>query len=329
MNTGKGFFVKDGRIFDPNGVEFIPMGCNAAVFWDGRGDCKLRSLSEYIPNAGANTVRLVTLTPPEFNEANAWAWNASHRMHQEMVRRCVESGLVPMLEMHDATCRDPHFDAIAAYWKSPETVQLCKDYEEHLFINLANEHDFPTAEDWRDEYSKLIGDLRALGVRNPIVLDASGTCGQDPDVIKLYGREVLESDPERNVIFSVHMYIRWRTEIPERVPDGWRFIHSVEQEIAWFRENAFPLIIGEFGWHEPMDPGNSVGFRGDLVIETLEKHGYGWYFWSWNEELYPKDQYYCMVKNPCSDGSPETLTPAGEYIIPYWKAKAKRASHFE
>jgi len=327
-NSGTGFFVKDGRIYDPNGFEFIPMGANAAVFWDGDAQCKLLSLGNAIPQSGANSVRLVTVTPPEFNPNNDWAWSASHEMHREMVKRSVAGGLVPILEMHDATCSEPYFEAVATYWKSPETVSLCKDYEEHLFINLANEHDFPSAKAWRDEYSKLIRELRSLGVKNPVVVDASGTCGQDPDVLKEYGAELIASDPERNVVLSVHMYARWRTDESLAGSDPWLHVHSVQEEIAWFRERSLPLIVGEFGWHEPAESGNAVGYRGDALLDSLERYGYGWFFWSWNEEDYPKEQYYCIVKMPCDDGSAGTLTPAGEAITAYWKEKAKRATCF-
>ena len=40
-NDGTGFFAKNGKIYDPDGEEFIPLGFNAATFWaPAVGDCK-------------------------------------------------------------------------------------------------------------------------------------------------------------------------------------------------------------------------------------------------------------------------------------------------
>jgi len=33
VNTGTGFFVLDGKLYDAGGNEFIPVGANTAVYW--------------------------------------------------------------------------------------------------------------------------------------------------------------------------------------------------------------------------------------------------------------------------------------------------------
>ena len=40
------------------------------------------------------------------------------------------------------------------------------------------------------------------------MIDASD-CGQNPDGIIKYGQELLNHDPYKNLIFSVHMYGMW------------------------------------------------------------------------------------------------------------------------
>ncbi|MGB3616990.1 MAG: cellulase family glycosylhydrolase, partial [Catalinimonas sp.] len=135
-NTGRGFFVKDGRIYDPAGVEFIPMGYNSSVYWGDEVDCKRENMSEHIAASGANAVRIVTQIEGSFG------WNADPTEQRNLVDRAVRAQLVPMLEMHNATCDRDRMRQIVDYWTSDEMVALCRDYEENLWVNIANEHNF-------------------------------------------------------------------------------------------------------------------------------------------------------------------------------------------
>ncbi|MFW6101153.1 MAG: cellulase family glycosylhydrolase, partial [Bacteroidota bacterium] len=171
----KGFFVKDGTIYDGNGRKFTLMGPNAGVFWQNNKKCHLQSLREHIPRAGANAVRLVTVTNNE-----DWAWNSTAANKRAMIEASIEGEIVPMLEFHDATC-DDDFEPVADYWKSEKIIQLCKEFEKYLIINLANEHNFETMEDWLERYSRLIQNLRKKGINNMIVVDGHSKCGQGPE----------------------------------------------------------------------------------------------------------------------------------------------------
>ena len=67
-NSGKGFFILDGKLYDASGSEFIPIGANTAVFWQSES-MGMKSFPD-MKNAGANCARIVSVTN---NSANSWS----------------------------------------------------------------------------------------------------------------------------------------------------------------------------------------------------------------------------------------------------------------
>mgnify|MGYP001768316820 CR=1 FL=1 len=59
-NTGKGFFVLDGKLYDSSGAEFIPIGANTAVFWQSEANA-MKSFPD-MKKACANCARIVSVT---------------------------------------------------------------------------------------------------------------------------------------------------------------------------------------------------------------------------------------------------------------------------
>lgn len=313
-NTGTGFFVKDGKIFDSTGEEFIPMGFNTSAFWAGNADCKKNNMSVHIPNSGANAVRIVSQTE------GAFGWNANPEAQRDLIDRAVRSQLVPMLEMHDATCDEPQFEKILSYWTSEKMVQLCRDYEQYLWVNIANEHNFTDFETWRDQYKAAVRQLREAGIKNPIVIDAGRNCGQNPEMFKAYGAEVLADDPEQNVIFSIHLYGFWKSE--DKTFSDWTPPYTVEVDLPAMKEAGLPLIIGEFGWDEP--EGAAGNYTADRILSTCAANGIGWYFWSFYDG--EDKPYYSVLKNVCNGIPTSNLTVAGAYLLPYLQENAQTAS---
>ncbi|MDY7106252.1 MAG: cellulase family glycosylhydrolase [Actinomycetota bacterium] len=316
-NDGAGFFVDTGAIYDPNGCEFVPMGFNGAVFWNvtvggskgAHGDLHTASLAD-MSAAGANTVRINSQT------AGAFGWNANPGTQRELVQAAVDADLVPILEMHDATCSNGSIDAVLDYWTTPEMVALAQDFDDSLWINLANEHTFSSPEEWRDTYRATITELRSLGVTNPIVLDSGANCGQNPESFLLYGQDVLESDPMHNVILSIHMYGFWRTGPGSG--EGFTPPNEVGEQLAALRDTGVPIIIGEFGWDEPA--ADDVPYDAATVVETAQDLGIGWTYWAW----YTDTANHRAVTGLDQPGSP---TAAGSYLLPYLEANAAKATN--
>jgi len=257
-------------------------------------------------------------------EGRFFGWNTSPTSQREIIAESADQGLVPILEMHDSTCGNGKpMEQVHAYWTSTEMVQLAQDYEDVLWINYANEVDFASPEEWRDYYIDAIQDLRDLGVKNLIVLDAGKRCGQHPESILAYGQAVLDADPQHNVVFSWHMYGYWYT-LPcsvETLDCGAGYQFEVSAKFQELADTGLPLFIGEFGWNSAEIQDYPVSYDPTAMLEEAAKHDIGWSYWMWYE-----DQPHLQVVTDLTD--PTSLTEAGVYLRDYMQSNTKRATIF-
>jgi len=186
-NTGSGFFVLKGKLYAPNGVEFRVRGVNR-VHWDSPHS------AEGIAKSGANTVRW------GIDFARAARDNVALVQTQGIVNR-----EVPIVGNWGGTCKPDTapFQAVVATWvaQAEQWTKLNKT----LIVNVANEWGPSSSAVWRDAYISAIGSLRAARYTGPILVD-SGGCGQDDGDLVQYSQAVFNSDPERNVMFALHLY---------------------------------------------------------------------------------------------------------------------------
>ena len=321
-NSGKGFFVIDGKLYDASGSEFIPMGANTAVFWQSETN-GMKSFPD-MKKAGANCARIVSVTN---NSANSWSWQSNFTKQKACVKACVDNKLVPILEFHDVTCGTGYdsdaegkfLKKVVDYWCTPNLVSLCKEYEKYLIVNVANEWG-PTNIGFRDGYKKAITAMRTAGIKNTILIDAGG-CGQNPGTLINYAQELLDFDPEKNILFAIHFYGMWMTK--EKSKQSWQFY--VEDYLQQFKTKKIPVIVGEFGWTGA--PDNFTLYDPKKIITESNKHGIGWLFWAWNSN--PNETYYDIVANYTKGYTTEAdLTEHGKFIVQQYKENAKEAKAF-
>jgi mannan endo-1,4-beta-mannosidase len=321
-NSGKGFFVLEGKLYDASGNEFIPIGANTAVFWQSETN-GMKSFPD-MKRAGANCARIVSVTN---NSANSWSWQSNFTKQKACVKACVDNKLVPILEFHDVTCGNGYetdaegkfLKKVVDYWCTPNLVSLCKEYEKYLIVNVANEWG-PTNVGFRDGYKKAITAMRTAGIKNTILIDAGG-CGQNPGTLINYAQELLDFDPEKNILFAIHFYGLWMTK--EKSKQSWQFY--VEDYLQQFKTKKIPVIVGEFGWTGA--PDNFTLYDPKKIITESNKHGIGWLFWAWNSN--PNETYYDIVANYTKGYSTEAdLTEHGKFIVQQFKDNAKEAKAF-
>lgn len=274
------------------------MGYNAAVFFnlpndDTPGAEKLPLAEEHmesltdISNSGANAVRIVA------KAGGSW-WNSSPQVQENLVERAITLGLVPILEMHEDECDQPVPAATRSHWESPEMIQLAQEEEERLWINLANRGDFLSLEIWRDHYVDMIRSLRERQVRNLVVVTTSGDCGQDPAPIVRYAADILQADPQKNVVFAIHIYEDWSTEL-------------IRPNLYMLRDTGVALFIAGFGWDVPAN--TMVQYNPRVLVEEAATLGIGWTFWAWYE-----DTPYLRAVTSLVD--PTKRSAAGDFLMP-------------
>lgn len=185
-NHGNGFFVLRGELFDPAGHEFRIRGVNR-LHWDSDS-------TDGISRSGANTVRW------DIDFTRSGAANVALIRRESIARR-----IVPIVGNWGGTCSPDtgKLDAMVATWvaQAKQWTRLNRD----LILNIANEWGPADSPVWRDAYVSAVGRLRAAGYTGPILID-SGGCGQDEADLLKYSQAVFDSDPERNVMFALHLY---------------------------------------------------------------------------------------------------------------------------
>jgi hypothetical protein len=166
--------------------------------------------------------------------------------------------------------------------------------------------------------------IRDAGLRHCIMVDAGGY-GQGAATIHSHGLEVLDADPENNLIFSIHMY------------GGAGNTAKVKSNIDGVINQNLALCIGEFGWYH-----SDGDVDEDLILSYCAEKNVSWLAWSWHGNGSPVE-YLDLVKDATAnpklasyenitienwDGSQSWTASCnwGEKIINTWKAEAKMPS---
>jgi mannan endo-1,4-beta-mannosidase len=254
----QGFTVSGTQLLDANGKEFIIRGVNNPHIWYQKKS--FRSLAK-IARLKTNCIRIV------------WQTTGKPYQLEKIIKRCIKLEIIPMVELHDAT-GDPKTEKllnIIAYYTDSLIKKVLIKYEKYILINLANEWGdyFVTAEYWKTSYIQAIDKIRNAGIKTTLVIDAPAW-GQNLQPILQYGKDLLNYDPQKNLLFSIHMYGSWNN------PD------TIEAELQKAYNLPLPLIVGEFGYN--YDGGNNnLKCKADhtVILRKCQELGYGYMPWSW------------------------------------------------
>jgi mannan endo-1,4-beta-mannosidase len=76
---------------------------------------------------------------------------------------------------------------------------------------------------------------------------------------------ILASDPDQNIVFSIHMYGVYETA------------SAIQNYVSAFVSAGLPLVIGEFGWnHSDGNPDE------DTIMLVAQSNGIGYLGWMWS-----------------------------------------------
>ncbi len=250
-----GFSVQGTKLIDANGNEFIMRGVNHPHCWFLDTDT---TALPAIAETGCNTVRIVCGAGIQYTKDTVESLNA-------VIEQCKALDMIVVLEVHDITGKDDIglLEQVTDYWIEVKDALIGN--EAYVILNIANEWVGKWDSNiWRDGYTASIPKLREAGIRNTIMVDAGGW-GQYGKSIKECGVEVLNSDPDKNTMFSVHMY-----------GTAGKNERTIEQNITGATEQELCIIVGEFGYNHS-DGDVDEGY----IMQYCEENDIGYLGWSW------------------------------------------------
>jgi mannan endo-1,4-beta-mannosidase len=274
--TIPGFYVKDRFLYSPCGEKVILRGVNEMSTW-----CKSdKSGEKYFPEiakTGANTVRITLDNSTTVGQMDT------------LITNCIANKMIPIAENHSATGRWANLESVFYWWMQPEIISIIKKHEKYLLLNIANE-----AGDWeidKDQfigfYTEAVSRFREAGINVPLLIDASGW-GQDINILQATWKDLQNSDPLHNLIFSVHMW--WSDN------DSLRIANEIKESV----EMEMPLLVGEFA-HKVVECKCCINYK--TIIKECNENEIGYLAWSWGAA--PNGD--CSEMDMTCDGTFETL----------------------
>jgi hypothetical protein len=284
-NTGHGFFVLNGKLYDANGAEFRIRGVNK-LHWD--------LTTTGIPNTHANTERwTIDFTQPTATNLG-------------LMQTSIANHMVPMPGNWNGTCDTDQasLSAIVDTWVAQEPAWHAVD--DKMIINVANEWGPAGDTGWRDGYITAIARLRAAGYLATISI-TSGGCGQDNADLVQYAQAVFNSDPQKNVIFDQHVYGGFGD------PSTESWVLDFKSSMSALQATGLCIILGEFG------PGRNIGpsptlLTPDEVIQVAEADNLGWLAWAWDDNIAAGDTWFALT-NDGNYNSTADLTIFGKVVV--------------
>lgn len=272
--AGPTFTVSGRAIEDANGNPVVLRGVNKMSVYDEEDPKGEISFPE-IRKTGANTVRIVwgitRDTSPNGPKTDPAVLDA-------LIANAKANGLVPMVELHDATGKWSLLGTLVDYWVQPTVVDVIRKHSQYLLVNIGNEvgDDSVTDAQFIGGYTSAVQRMRGAGIRTPLVIDAQDF-GKNLEILNRTAATLLAADPDHNLIFSVHTY--WG------IADG-----ATPQYIRGQFEAAvaanYPLIVGEFSAFGAYNGNQSICAEGGridykTIIAEAQRLGIGWYAWEW------------------------------------------------
>jgi mannan endo-1,4-beta-mannosidase len=253
-----GLRVSGTRIVERNGATFVMRGVSHAHVWY---PTQTSSFAD-IKRLGANTVRVVL--------GSGQRWGPSTDV-ANVVSLCKQNRLICVLEAHDTTgfgedSAAATLDQAVTYWISQKSALAGQ--EDYVVINIGNEpfgNNATVSATWAIATSNAVNRLRRNGFHHLIMADAP-MWGQDwQNIMRDNAKTVFNADPDRNTVFSIHMYGVYDTAA------------EINAYFDAFRTARLPLVVGEFGFnHSDGNPDE------DTIMAQAQARGLGYLGWSWS-----------------------------------------------
>ena len=252
-NEVKTMYIKDRFLYTAEDEKVILRGVNEMIVWSKDPTGK-EVLSE-IAKTGANSMRLV------------WSTQGNPKKLDTLIQNCLNNAMIPMVELHDATGDWSKLPMVLDYWKRNDVKEVMNKHKKWVLLNIANEVGNKEGDSvFVVNYKNAITELRNVGYKMPLIIDAPDW-GKDEKVIGRNWKELLNHDPLKNIMFSVHTY--WVKDSQQRMDT---FLNQVVSE-------NIPFLFGE--GPEPNGYDCNTDFPYLNCIKQCQEKEIGWLNWSW------------------------------------------------
>ena len=254
-----GFSISGRALIDANGNPFIMRGTSHPDVWFANE----RASYAEIADLGANAVRVVL-----GSGHRGWGTSTVSDV-TTVIDLCKQNELICMLEVHDTTgfgeqAGAATLDQAVDYWNSIRSAVIGQ--EAYVLINIGNEpigNNNP--QQWTAATVDAVQRMRQLGFDHTLVVDAPNW-GQDwTNTMRSNAMTVWNADPQRNTLFSIHMYEVYGTA------------SAITSYFDAFEQMGLPLIVGEFG-----NAHNGQDVDEDTIMAEAQARGIGWLAWSYS-----------------------------------------------
>lgn len=280
-----GMYVRNGRLYDADGKEFLMRGINVAHAWYPN---ETQTSINAIADRGANCVRVVL--------ADGTQWTKTQRAEVEnIISWCEARNLICILEVHDHTGFDDvsRLNNAVNYWL--EIKDLINAHKKYVILNIANEWlgTWNNAHSWTSAYQSALRTLRDAGIENVIMIDTSGY-GQETSTCINNSQQVVSADSTGNTMISIHMY-------SVAGKDAATVKNSIDSMLA----TGVCFCIGEFGnWQNGADVDETT------IMQQCTEKGVGYIAWSWNG-----NSGIDLSLDIAKDWKGSSLTEWGDYVF--------------
>lgn len=320
-------YMQGRHLYDVNGQKVIPVGLNYPTdYWQFSGNNE--KVNE-VNQSGANMARIIWFQNPLANTSHTDA------DLNTIITKFAAKKIIPLLNIWDGFngCpQDPNklnsAGGYVSWWTDPTRVAMLNTHKKYLVINLVNElgfgygynpnnpADIAAFTNWRNQYKTAISTIRNAGLHVPIMIDAP-LCGGSLALVNQAAAEIINHDPDHNIIFSVHAY--WA-------------IDDESSLIATSVANNVPVIFGEISskqvgaddWNTNPPTGYSEcyygidgtatehtapsGYSYKNLLPLLKNNEIGWLHWEWFNDG-------CSLRNMTTDGNYINLTTFGQDAV--------------
>jgi len=306
-------------LYDSSGQKVILRGVNLSVLDDySFPQTNPTSKLNEVAKSGANAVRIQWYV--DYGQANRPAYTVQDL--DNFLAACTAKGIIPILTLFDATFQDIGLltSKLIPWWTSAPVVAVLKKYEQHLIVNLGNEvglyrfaGETPQALNaYTNAYKSAITSIRQQGLDLPIMIDAPDG-GSTLGIFNTIGQELVNHDPNRNIILSAHAYWAGYNGVPQIQPAINANLPIFFGEIA-NSQDEFINGVTQYGYYdldgsnERNPPLNGSTYTYQALLTSIKQSEIGWLAWAWWQDFDARRQL-------ATGGNFANLTPYGNDIV--------------